>query len=234
MPETKTVIITGAGRGIGAAVARELHTRGYYVGLMSPSRNATNLARELGGMGVEGSVTEPADLKRLVDTMMQHSGRIDAVVNHTGHPPRGELLDVPDEDWHKGLNLLFMNVVRLARLVTPIMERQRTGAIVNISTFAAFEPSLRLPVSSCNRAALSAFTKLYADRYAEAGIRMNAVLPGYIDSLNHDESTRQSIPMKRIGRVKEMAETVAFLLSDAAGYITGQSIKVDGGLTRHV
>ena len=114
------------------------------------------------------------------------------------------------------------------------MQSQGGGAWVNISTFAAFEPELKLPISCTLRAGLSVFSKLYADRYADAGIRMNNVLPGYIDSLNHAPETAARIPLGRIGSVEEIAETTRFLLSREAGYITGQSLIVDGGLTRHV
>ena len=110
----------------------------------SPSGAAAELAKSLGSLGLTGSVTNPADLQRLVDQTMQQYGRIDAVVNHTGHPPKGDLLKIPDEDWHTGLDLAMLNVVRMARLVTPIMQRQGGGAIVNISTFAVFEAEATL------------------------------------------------------------------------------------------
>jgi NAD(P)-dependent dehydrogenase (short-subunit alcohol dehydrogenase family) len=232
--ETKTAIITAAGRGIGAAIARELHAHGYRLALLSTSGGAEKLADELGGIGLTGSVADPADLERLVATAMDAYGRIDAVVNNTGHAPKGDLLTIPDEDWHTGLDLLLLNVVRMARMVTPIMMDQGGGAIVNISTFAAFEPELAFPVSSSLRAALGAFTKLYANRHAADGIRMNSVLPGYVDSYPDNEALREKIPMKRYGTVEELAKTVRFLLSDEAGYLTGQNIRVDGGLTRSV
>lgn len=230
----KVAIITAAGRGMGAACARELAAQGYVVALMSPSGNAAALAQELGGWGMAGSVTEPADLQQLVSETVGRYGRVDAVINNTGHPPKGELLDISDESWHTGLDMLLLNVVRMARLVTPLMQRQGGGAIVNISTFAAFEPSLAFPVSASLRAALGSFAKLYADRYAADGIRMNNLLPGYIESYAVADETRQKIPMQRAGTVAEIAQTAAFLLSDAAGYITGQNIRVDGGITRSV
>lgn len=170
----------------------------------------------------------------LVEETMETYGRIDAVVNNTGHPPKGPLLEIPDNDWHLGLDIVFLNVVRMARLVTPIMLEQGGGVFVNISTFAAFEPSLTFPVSSSLRAALGSFAKMYADQYASQGIRMNNVLPGYIDSYPESEENLREIPMGRYGKVEEIASTVRFLLSEEAGYITGQNIRVDGGITRSV
>ncbi|VAW30496.1 3-oxoacyl-[acyl-carrier protein] reductase [hydrothermal vent metagenome] len=234
MSEQKTAIITAAGKGMGAAIARNLADVGYNLALLSPSGSAEALAKELGGIGMSGSVTSTADLQKLVDKTMEAYGRIDAVVNHTGHPPKGPLLEIPDEDWHKGLDLVMLNVARMARLVTPIMLEQGGGAIVNISTFAVFEPEATFPVSAAMRAALAGYTKLYADEYASKGIRMNNLLPGFIESLPETEERRQRIPMKRYGTVTEVAQTVRFLLSDGAGYITGQNIRVDGGITRSI
>lgn len=218
---------------MGAAIARRLAASGYSLSLMSPS-GSTDLAEELGALAMAGSVTDTDDLAALVAGTVETYGRIDAVVNHTGHPPKGPLLEISDEDWHLGLDLVMLNVVRMARLVTPVMVRQGSGSIVNISTFAIFEPSPVFPVSAALRAALAAFTKLYSDEYAAAGIRMNNVLPGYIDSLPETEERVAAIPMGRYGSVDEIAATVEFMLSAAGGYITGQNLRVDGGLTRSV
>ena len=227
----KVAIITAAGKGIGAAVARELAASGYQVSLLSSSGGALSLAQELGGIGMTGSVTALSDLAQLVESTLAHYGRIDAVVNNTGHPPKGDLLDISDADWHLGLDLLVLNVVRMARLVTPVFVRQGGGAMVNISTFSAFEPELTFPVSSSLRSGLAGFTKLYADRYAADGIRINNVLPGYMDNYPESAANLAKIPMKRYAQVQEVAKTVRFLLSDDAGYITGQNIRVDGGIT---
>lgn len=230
----KVAIVTAAGHGIGAAVARALAEAGYQVSLMSNSGGAVALAEELGGIGVTGSVTEPDDLKKLVDSTMEKYGRVDAVVNNTGHPPKGDILSITDDDWHLGLELLILNVVRMARMVTPVFEKQGGGAMVNISTFSAFEPAPAFPVSSILRGGLAGFTKLYADRYAGAGIRMNNVLPGFMDNYPESAEIVEKIPMKRYAKVEEVAKTVRFLLSEEAGYITGQNIRVDGGITHSV
>ena len=234
MEGTKTALITAAGRGIGGAVAREVAGNGYRVFLLSSGGGAEALAAELNGFGLTGSVTDGGDLKRLVDLALSETGRVDAVVNNTGHPPKGALLEIPDQDWHDGLDLVLLNVVRMARLVTPIMQAQRSGAIVNISTFSAYEPKAAFPVSSTLRAALGSFTKLYADRYAADGIRMNNLLPGYVDNYPESEQNLQQIPLGRYAKSSEIARTALFLISDGAGYITGQNIRVDGGLTRSV
>jgi NAD(P)-dependent dehydrogenase (short-subunit alcohol dehydrogenase family) len=230
----KVAVVTAAGSGMGAACARELAQRGYRVALMSPSGKAEDLAAELGGFGLAGSVTEVGDLESLVGEALDRYGRIDGVVNSTGHPPSGDILDLTDDEWHETLDLIVLNVVRIARLVTPTMISLGRGAIVNISTFSAFEPSPTFPLSSSLRAALAGFTKLYSDRYAAVDIRMNNILPGFIESFEIDEQTLHSIPMQRQGSLAEIAKTAAFLLSDDAGYITGQNIRVDGGITRSV
>jgi NAD(P)-dependent dehydrogenase (short-subunit alcohol dehydrogenase family) len=227
-------IVTAAGKGIGEAVARRLWADGYRLVLMSASGGAERLAEDLGAVGLSGSVTEPDDLGRLVDSALDRFGRIDAVVNNTGHPPKGDLLDIPDRDWHDGLDLVLLNVVRIARLVTPAMQSQGAGAIVNISTFSAFEPSLAYPVSSTLRAGLGSFAKLYSDRYAPDGIRMNNVLPGFMDSYPESAELIARIPAGRYGSVDELAATVSFLLSPGGAYITGQNLRVDGGMTRSV
>jgi NAD(P)-dependent dehydrogenase (short-subunit alcohol dehydrogenase family) len=230
----KVALVTAAGSGLGAGIARELAAQGWRVAVSSSSGKGEALGKALGGLGFTASNDDPAALARVVDGTLAAWGRIDALVNSAGHPPKGDLLAIADADWHRGLDTILLSVIRLARLVTPHMERQGGGAIVNVSTFAAFEPDLAFPVSCALRAALGSFAKLYSDRYAKANIRMNNVLPGFFDSLPEKEAARQRVPLGRYGRVEELAKTVAFLLSDGAGYIAGQNLRVDGGLTRSV
>ncbi len=234
MTETKVAIVTAAGRGIGAGCARALARHGYALALMSASGGAEELGRELGAIAMTGSVTRAEDLESLVKATLDAHGRIDAVINNTGHPAKGPLLDLGDDDWHAALDLLVLNVVRMARLVTPVMAKQGGGAIVNISTVGAIEPSLRFPLSSSLRAALAGFTKLYAEAHAADNIRMNNLLPGFVDNYPENAEILAEIPMGRYARMDEIGETAAFLVSDAAGSITGQNIRVDGGLARSI
>lgn len=234
MTPTKTALIIAGGSGMGAAAARALATDGFRVAILSSSGKGEKLAESLGGIGITGSNLEPADLERLVDQAVSAWGRVDAVVNSAGHGPKGPLLDLTDAQWHRGLEFYLLNVIRITRLVTPIFQAQGGGSIVNISTYATFEPEAAFPTSGVFRAGLAAFTKLYTDQVAADGIRMNNVLPGFIDSLPEKADRRARIPMGRYGTVEEVADLIAFLASDRSGYITGQNIRIDGGITRSV
>lgn len=234
MSSQKVAIVTAGGSGMGAAAARRLAADGFKVAILSSSGKGEALAAELGGFGVTGSNQSPEDLARLVDGTMERFGRIDVLVNSAGHGPRAQILEITDEQWAKGMDVYLLNVIRPTRLVTPVMQAQKSGVIINISTAWAFEPSSMFPTSAVFRAGLASFTKIFADTYAAQNIRMNNVLPGWIDSLPANEERRDGVPMKRYGTSEEIAATIAFLASDGAAYITGQNLKVDGGLTRHV
>lgn len=234
MAVEKVAIITAAGSGMGAAAVRRLAADGFKVAVLSSSGKGEALAQELGGIGVTGSNQSVDDLQRLVDTVMKQWGRVDVLVNSAGHGPRAPILDITDEDWHLGMETYLLNVIRPARLVTPIMQRQGGGAIINISTAWAFEPVDLFPTSAVFRSGLAAFSKIFADTYARDNIRINNVLPGWIDSLPSTEQRRDSVPLGRYGHSDEVAATIAFLASEGAAYITGQNIKVDGGVTRGV
>ena len=192
------------------------------------------MGNELGGFGVTGSNRSPDDLNALIKGAQDRWGRVDVLVNSAGHGPKGPVLEISDDDWHLGMEVYLLNVIRPTRLVTPIMQAQGGGTIINISTFAAFEPDPLFPTSGVFRAGLAAFTKLYADKYAVDNIRVNNVLPGFIDSLPETEDRRARIPMGRYGRAAEVSSLIGWLASDAGGYMTGQNLRIDGGLTRAV
>lgn len=233
-PNAPVALIVGGGSGIGADAARTLHETGYRVGVMSSSGKGEALGKDLGGLGFTGSVLEPADLASFVDAAIAEFGRVDGVVNCTGHGPKGDLLEISDDDWHLGMDYYLLNAVRMTRLVTPHFHAQGSGSIVNISTFAAFEPDPDFPTSAVFRAGLADFTKLYCNKYAADNIRMNNVLPGFIDSLPTTDARLARIPAGRYAEVRELSEVVAFLISDKSSYINGQNIRVDGGLTHSV
>lgn len=234
MSAGKVAIITAGGAGMGAAAARRLAQDGFRVAILSSSGKGEALAGELGGIGLTGSNQSGDDVRRLVDQVMERWGRIDALVNSAGHGPRAPILEIADEDWHQGMEVYFLSAVRPVRLVAPIMAAAGGGAIVNISTTWAFEPSSMFPTSAVFRAGLASFIKIVADEYAAQNVRINNVLPGWIDSLPQNEERRKSVPMGRYGTTEEIAATIAFLVSDGAAYITGQNLRVDGGITRSI
>lgn len=231
---SKVAVVVGGGSGMGADCARRLASEGFSLAILSSSGKGEALANELGGVGVTGSNQSVADLERLVKLTMERWGRIDVLVNSAGHGPRAPILEITDEQWHAGLDVYLMNVIRATRLVAPVMVAQKGGAIINISTAWAFEPSDMFPTSAVFRAGLAAFTKMFCDTYAGDNVRMNNVLPGWIDTFAPTAERSAGIPLKRYGKSEEIAATVAFLASEGAAYITGQNLRVDGGLTRSV
>ncbi|MCH2248568.1 MAG: SDR family oxidoreductase [Cognatishimia sp.] len=233
MEMTKVAMITAGGSGMGADAARRLKADGFEVAILSSSGKGEALAQEMGGVGVTGSNLEQADLQALVDAAMDKWGRIDVLVNSAGHGPKGDILEISDEDWHKGMEYYLMNVIRPARLVAPIMAKQGGGSIINISTFAVFEPDPLFPTSGVFRAGLASFTKLFADKMAADNVRMNNVLPGFIDSLPETEDRKARIPLGRYGRAEEVSSMISYLAGEGT-YVTGQNFRIDGGLTASV
>ena len=230
----KTAIFIASGSGMGADAAKHLAKKGFDIAIMSSSGKGEKLAIELGGLGFTGSNLITENIEKFIEKVLSKFGKIDVLVNSAGHGPKGEILDIKDEDWIKGMEIYLLNVVRSSRVVTPIMQKQNNGSIINISTFATFEPDPSFPTSGIFRSGLSSFTKLYSDKYAKFNIRMNNVLPGFIDSLPEKEEFLKRIPLKRYGKVSEISTVIEMLASNGGAYITGQNIRVDGGITRSV
>jgi NAD(P)-dependent dehydrogenase (short-subunit alcohol dehydrogenase family) len=176
----KVAIVTAAGKGMGAACARELATRGYSLALMSRSDDATKLARNLGGVGLVGSVTKEADLRALVDENLDAYGRVDAVVDSTGHPPTGDILAITDEEWHAGLDLVVLNVVRMARLEVALGMGPSASAASAISSTV---PTLSVPelgsVTRCGSCSASTKAASTAASFFPSGSAMGSyTMPG--------------------------------------------------------
>jgi len=217
---------------MGAGAARKLAEDGFKVAILSSSGKGEALAEELGGFGYTGSNLILADLETFVAKVLETYGRIDVVVNSAGHGPKGDIMDISDDDWHLGMDYYLMNVIRMSRLVAPIMAKNGGGTILNISTFAAFEADPTFPTSGVFRAGLASFTKLFSDKFAADNMRMNNILPGFIDSLPETEERRNKIPMGRYGHEEEVSGLISYLASENAAYITAQNIRIDGGITR--
>ena len=234
MTSAKVALIIGGGSGMGADAAETLAKAGFQIGILSSSGKGEALAKKLGGVGVTGTNKSSADIQDLTDKTVKQWGRIDVVVSSAGHGPKGDILEISDENWHEGMEFYLLNVIRAARILAPIMAKQGGGTFINISTFAVFEPDPLFPTSGVFRAGLASFTKLFSDKFAKENVRMNNVLPGFIDSLPETEDRRARIPMGRYGKTGEVSSLVNYLASDEAAYLTGQNIRIDGGLTRSV
>ena len=234
--EQRVALVIGGGRGIAGAAIRALAQDGYRIAALSPSGSAMELARGLGGVGLKGSNRNVADLTALAELAISSFGRIDVVINSSGHAARKPVLEISDEEWEEGYEMYLLSVIRMTRTVTPYLVAAGGGSIVNISTSSPYEPNPNYPVSATFRAALGTFTKLFSDEYGPSGIRMNNVLPGFT---KEDPSTvpaewTAKIPLRRAGSTDELARVIRFLASEDASYITGQNIRVDGGAARSV
>tara|TARA_B100000674_G_C37648552_1_gene826834 strand:- start:125 stop:823 length:699 start_codon:yes stop_codon:yes gene_type:complete len=230
----KIAVLIAAGSGMGADAAKALSRDGFKIAIMSSSGKGEILAKKLNGIGFTGSNLNPANIEQFINKVIKKWGRIDVLVNSAGHGPKGKILEISDKEWQNGMEVYFLNVVRATRLVTPIMKKQKNGSIINISTYAIFEPEKYFPTSGIFRAGLASFTKIYSDEFAKYNIRINNILPGFIDSLNTKDKFIRRIPLKRVGKVSEISGMIRLLASKDGSYITGQNIKVDGGITRSV
>jgi NAD(P)-dependent dehydrogenase (short-subunit alcohol dehydrogenase family) len=194
-------------------------------------------ARKIDALAVQGSVTIVADLVRLVETAIRAHGRIDAVVNGSGHPESGDLLSISDELWTEVFTMYFLSVARMSRLVVPHMVAQGGGAFVNISGNDVYEPDPRWAAASVIRACMTSYTKLFAQQHSAKRIRMNCIAPNVV--INYDpnqvrEDLRRELPIQRPATYREVADVVAFLLSAEASYVNGETVRVDAGASKAV
>ena len=228
--EKKVALVTMGASDVGRAIARRLAEEGFHIGVLSSTARGEALAAELGGLGFAGSNVALEDLQCAVDGVMGRWGRIDVLLNSAGYSPQAPLLDLSDERWLSGMNTHLLNVIRPSSLVVPIMQLQRSGSIINISSAWPVEPSALFPASALMRASLASFTRIFVDSFSHDNVRMNNVLPGWVGDGGEWEERLAAVPLKRYGKVEEVAAAAAFLASEDAAYITGQTLRVDGGL----
>jgi len=236
----RTAIVCGASSGMGLAIAESLVAEGASVAMFARRRELLEReAERLGALSVRGDVTNPADLKRLVDRTLKAFGGIDILVNNGGGPPRTAAVGLTDEQVEQAVELLLLSAIRLTGLCLPHLERSGNGRVINITSSSVREPIDNLALSNSVRPGVIGWAKTLAREVGPNKITVNSIAPGRIETERLAEvyagqpraEDLEAIPLRRFGAPREVAHVVCFLASDAAGYVTGTVIPVDGGLT---
>ena len=237
----RTAIVCGASAGMGLAIAEALAAEGANVSMFARRRELlVREAERIGGLAVRGDVTNPADLERLVSRTLEAFGAIDILVNNSGGPPRTAAVGLADEQIEQAVELLLLSAIRLTALCLPHLERSGHGRVINITSSSVREPIDNLALSNSVRPGVIGWAKTLAREVGPKKITVNSIAPGRIEMERLAEvyagqprtEDLEAIPLRRFGAPREVAEVVCFLASDAAGYVTGTVIPVDGGLTR--
>lgn len=236
----KKALVFGSTTGIGRAIAESLINEKALVFLSS--RNEERLEQSIIDLKAEGGViadlTNLQDAKRATNQAINKLDGLDILVMNTGGPKKGSFLDISIEQWQLDFQNLWMSFVETTKEVLPIMKKQKYGRIILVTSLAAKEPIANLTTSNGLRAGLAGLCKSLANEVAIDGITVNLLLPGYTDTDRlkelklSPEKIRQMVPAGRLGNPTEIANLAAFLASPLAGYITGQSIAIDGGVLR--
>jgi 3-oxoacyl-[acyl-carrier protein] reductase len=237
----RTAVVCGASSGMGLAIAEALAAEGANVAIFARRRDLLEReAERIGALAVRGDLTNPADLKRLVDRTVKAFGGIDILVNNGGGPPRTSALEITDESVEAAVELLLLSAIRLTQLCIPQLERSGRGRVINIASSSVREPLDNLALSNSVRPGVIGWAKTLARELGPKKITVNSIAPGRIETARLAEAFAgkpraedlEQIPLRRFGAPSEVASVVCFLASDAAGYVTGTVIPVDGGLTR--
>ena len=234
----RTAIVCGASQGIGLAVAEALAAEGANVAMFARRRDVLEReAERLGALAVQGDVRDPRALQRLVGRTLEAFGGIDVLVNNSGGPPRGPARGVTAEQVEEAVELLLLSAIRLTELCLPHLEQSGRGRVINVESSTVREPADQLALSNLVRPGVVGWAKTLAREVGPAGITINTVCPGRIDTERLREafpSVEQiaRIPLRRVGEPRELGDVVCFLASERASYVTGAVIPVDGGLTR--
>jgi 3-oxoacyl-[acyl-carrier protein] reductase len=255
--KNNVALVAASSTGLGRAVAEELAAEGCDLVLCARGAEALNATRdsimETNGvrvLAVQADLTNSSDIALVVDAGLKEFGRIDILVTNNGGPPTGQFENLSQEQWESATRLTLYSAIELARMVLPGMKERQWGRILNITSIAVKQPVDNLMLSNSLRAAVTGFARTLANEVATAGITVNNIMPGYtrterledlaqmladkegISSDEFAERWAREIPMRRLGEPHEFAALAAFLVSDRASYITGQSIAVDGGWIR--
>jgi 3-oxoacyl-[acyl-carrier protein] reductase len=237
----RTAIVCGASAGMGLAIAEALAAEGVNVAMFARRRELLEReAERVGALAVRGDVTNPADLTRLVDRTLEAFGGLDILVNNSGGPPRTAAIGLADEQIEQTVELLLLSAVRLTALCLPQLERSGHGRVINIASSSVREPIDGLALSNAVRPGVIGWAKTLAREVGPKKITVNSIAPGRIETERLAEAFAgkprtedlEQIPLRRFGAPNEVAQVACFLASDAASYVTGTVIPVDGGLTR--
>ena len=239
----RTAIVCGASAGIGLAIAKAFAAEGANVTMFARRRQVLQAeAEQLGALAVQGDVTNPQDCERVVEQTVTAFGGLDILVNNSGGPPRGPALAVGDESLEAAVALLLLSAVRMTNLCLPHLRHSPAGRVINIESSTVREPADNLALSNAVRPGVIGWANTLAREIGADGITVNSIAPGQIDTERlaerypdgPSENDLKPIPLRRLGRPEEIASVVTFLASDAASYVTGTTIPVDGGLTRFI
>jgi len=232
------VLVTGGTRGIGRAIAERFKEAGAKVYITGTNKERTEAAaRELGVNGVKMDVSNREEVKRVVSEIVEKEGGIDVLVNNAGITRDALFIRMKDEDWDAVIETNLNGVYNVTRAVVPHMVKRRKGSVINVSSVVGFTGNVGQTNYSATKSALIGFTKSLAKELGGRGIRVNAVAPGYITTdmtkaipEKIKSELLKSIPLRREGEPREVADAVLFLASEMASYITGTTLHVNGGL----